>query len=153
MAEKYCRDCGFKRPVTDFSANRRSLDGLAFYCRDHLAERVARSRESRRSNPVRYRSRPRHITVPEGSKWCPDCGEVKPVTDFARSRASSTGFPSSCFPCHNDRGKRSIEKRGGSRTYHLTRRYGISAEEVDAMLGQQGGVCAICRAAPAEHVD
>src|SRR3954447_11861234 len=104
MAEKYCRDCGFKRPVTDFSANRRLRDGLAFYCRDHLAERVARSKESRRSSPVRYRSRPRHIAVPEGSKGCRDGGKVNRVTDFPRSGASSTVFASYCFPCHNERG-------------------------------------------------
>jgi hypothetical protein len=42
---------------------------------------------------------------------------------------------------------------GGSRTYHLTRRYGITAEESDAMFEAQGGLCAICRTAPAVHVD
>jgi hypothetical protein len=153
MLEKYCRDCGHKRPVADFSANRRSRDGLAFYCRDHLAERAARSRESRRTEQVRYRSRPRYISVPAGSKWCPDCGQVKLDSEFARSRASASGVASYCLPCHNQRGKRSIAKRGGSRTYHLTRRYGITAEEADTMLEEQGGVCAICRAAPAQHVD
>ena len=153
MAEKYCRDCGHKRQVADFSANRRSRDGLAFYCRDHLAERAARSREARRAEPVRYRTRPRDVVVPAGTKWCPDCGALKPEQEFARSRASATGFASYCLPCHNARGKRSIEKRGGSRTYHLTRRYGISAEEADAMFAAQGGVCAVCRAAAAEHVD
>jgi hypothetical protein len=57
------------------------------------------------------------------------------------------------LPCHNQRGKTSREKIGGSRTYHLTRRYGISAAEADIMLGTQGGVCAMCRTAPAAHVD
>jgi Recombination endonuclease VII len=42
---------------------------------------------------------------------------------------------------------------GGSRTCHLTRRYGITAEESDAMLEAQDGLCAICRTAPAAHVD
>ncbi|MGY2066358.1 endonuclease VII domain-containing protein [Blastococcus sp. SYSU DS0619] len=44
-------------------------------------------------------------------------------------------------------------KVGGARTYHLTRRYGITAAEADVMLAAQGGLCALCRRAPAEHVD
>jgi Recombination endonuclease VII len=153
MDTKYCRDCGGRRPIADFSANRRSRDGLAFYCRDHLAEWAARSREARRSTPVRYRSRPRDLVVPDGSKWCPDCGTVKSLDDFPRSRGSSSGRAAYCLPCHNARGKRNVAKRGGSRTYHLNRRYGIGTEEADAMLVDEGGVCAIGRAAPAAHVD
>ena len=42
---------------------------------------------------------------------------------------------------------------GGARTYHLSRRYGITSEEAALMLAAQSGVCAICRAAPAKHVD
>ena len=33
------------------------------------------------------------------------------------------------------------------------RTYGISVEDVDAMLASQHGVCAICQTAPAIHVD
>jgi hypothetical protein len=78
---------------------------------------------------------------------------VKPLEEFARTTASRSGRATYCLPCHNARGKASRDKVGGTRRYHLARRYGISAEEADVMLQAQGGVCAICRSAPAEHVD
>ncbi|WP_346623648.1 endonuclease VII domain-containing protein [Blastococcus montanus] len=93
------------------------------------------------------------MVVPEGSKWCPDCGTVQPLLSFPRTRASASGYATYCLPCHNERGKASRAKIGGSRTYHLTRRYGITAAEADVMLAAQGGLCALCRTAPAEHVD
>ena len=153
MDTKFCRDCGRHRPVGEFTRNRRSRDGLAFYCRVHLAERSARTRDARRTEPRRNRSTPAHLAVPDGSKWCPDCGEVQPLVAFPRSRAAASGHGTYCLPCHNQRGKASRARIGGSRTYHLTRRYGITAAEADVMLTEQGGLCALCRAAPAEHVD
>jgi hypothetical protein len=57
-------------------------------------------------------------------------------------------------PCHNRRGRASEDEIGGSGTYHLKRRYEISAADADAdaMLVAQNGLCAICKAAPAAHV-
>lgn len=89
-----------------------------------------------------------------GSKWCPDCDQIKAVADFPRTRANAaTGIHTYCKPCHNARGKASLLKVGGSRTYHLKRRYGITAADADAMLLEQEGLCAICGRAAAVHVD
>jgi len=96
---------------------------------------------------------PRDIEVSDGHKWCPDCGQVLALDQFGRNAAAASGRASYCKPCHNARGRRSKELAGGERTYHLRRRYGITAEEFDVMFESQGGLCAICRTAPAAHVD
>ena len=117
MATKFCKDCGDYRPVSDFSKNARSRDGLAFYCREHLAERSLRSREARRIKPRVRREPPTGLVVPVGQKWCPDCGEVLPLPQFVRTVQTKSGYSAYCKPCHNARSRASREKVGGSRSY------------------------------------
>lgn len=78
---------------------------------------------------------------------------VKPLSDFPRTRGSPSRFQSYCTPCHNARGRATLEKVGGARTYHVKRRYGMSAEDADRMLAEQDGLCAVCAQRPAEYVD
>jgi hypothetical protein len=139
------------RPISSFTKDRRRPDGLAFYCRDHARTRMRESR-LRRLGPPQTRRLQGQI-VPAGYKWCPDCDTVKPIEEFPKTRANKSGRHTYCLPCHNARGRATLEKKGGSRTYHLQRRYGISADDADAMLEAQGGLCAVCESAPAAHVD
>jgi hypothetical protein len=151
VTAKFCKDCGELRPASEFTRDRARRDGLSFYCKVHARRRLLQAKDARQGPP---RSRhPRDTAVPDGSKWCPDCATVKPLQDFVRNVGASQGRGPYCRLCHNARGKASKDKIGGSRTYHLKRRYGITAEEADVMLEEQGGLCVICKVAPAAHVD
>jgi hypothetical protein len=90
----------------------------------------------------------------ESMKRCPDCGERKSLEEFPRNRNCKDGRHPYCKPCHNARGRETIERlHGNSRHYHLKRRYGIGADDFDELVRQQGGVCPICGRADPEHVD
>ncbi len=79
---------------------------------------------------------------------------MKSLQDFPRNRSASGGRGGYCKPCHNAKGKATYTRLyGGTRHYHLQRRYGISATQVDELVTEQGGLCAICRTGKAEHVD
>ncbi len=88
------------------------------------------------------------------SKLCPDCAATKPLDDFPRNKRKADGRHTYCKECHNARGRETLNRLyGGTRHYHLTRRYGVGAADVAAMIAAQGGMCAICLERPAEHVD
>jgi hypothetical protein len=85
---------------------------------------------------------------------CSKCGLDKPLEDFPRNRNTRTGRHCYCKPCHNAQVRESRQRvHGGSRHYHLTRRYGIGAADVDRMIAEQSGICPICLKRPAVHVD
>ncbi|MFD6564240.1 endonuclease VII domain-containing protein [Micromonospora profundi] len=92
--------------------------------------------------------------VPEGHKHCPACGEVKPLDAFPRNRADTSGYATYCKPCHNTRTRETKQRLyGGTREYHLRRRYGVGEKEFQELLAEQGGVCAICERPDPEHLD
>lgn len=76
-------------------------------------------------------------------RTCCDCGELKPVAEFPRNAAASTGRASYCEPCHSVR----------SRARHLRKKYGLTPAQHASIVAGQGGLCAVCRKRPAEHTD
>jgi hypothetical protein len=87
------------------------------------------------------------------AKRCAHCGEIKPLDEFVRNRRNKDGRGSYCYPCHRAKGRAHIERKGGTRGYHLAARYGITEEHFDRMAERQGGLCAVCRERPGTHVD
>lgn len=87
-------------------------------------------------------------------KKCAKCGMSKPEDQFPRNKNYADGRHCNCKTCHNAQVRESRRRlHGGSRHYHLKRRYGIGAADVAAMIEEQGGLCPICRKRPAVHVD
>lgn len=156
IEEKRCRDCGETKPIVEFWKWKGSKDGHALYCRDCFGFRnaatIARRRERQGLPPLVPRAKPPE--VPEGLKWCRDCAEIKPLEMFVLSKKSPTGRGSYCKPCQNARGEESRQRlHGGSREYHLRRRYGIGVKVFEAILAEQDGKCLICERPDPEHVD
>ncbi|WP_433471895.1 endonuclease VII domain-containing protein [Spirillospora sp. CA-142024] len=155
MRSKKCRDCGEIKPSTDFWKLKSSKDGLAYYCKGCFGLRNSRSYRKKRANQGKEtRAYRRHLDVPEGMKYCPQCKEIKSVDEFGRNRASRSGLTHYCRPCHNKVMAEIRDRRHGSaRNYLLKHRYGLTEDQVNQMIADQGGMCVICLRAPAEHVD
>lgn len=149
---KRCRDCEETKSLDEFPPSKKNRDGRTSYCRrctNLRHQRYRRSRLEREGRVPRVRRK-----LPPGFRWCPDCQSEKPENDFPRSRSSRSGFGGYCKPCHNKRGVATYTRLyGGTREYHLRRRYGIGEADFVAMLEQQGGLCAACRVDKPVHVD
>ena len=83
------------------------------------------------------------------TKPCPECGETKPLDEFFNNKAKKDGKQSYCKSCDNARraawAKANPEKEAANkRRIDLKRRYGITVEQYDEMLAEQGGRCACC---------
>jgi hypothetical protein len=149
---KSCPDCGETKSVAQFGFNKRMPDGRARYCKPCFGVRsMASYRKRMAAEGKQVRERP---DVPDGFKYCPHCGDTKSIAEFGRNRSKNTGLTSYCKPCHNVAMAENKAKNHGSvRSFMLKRRYGLTAEQVDEMCEQQGGVCLICLSSPAVHVD
>jgi len=148
---KSCRDCGQTLPLDSFPRNRSRRDGYGAYCKACYSLRYRRYREKKAAQAGRtIRERD---ALPPGMKYCPRCDRTLALILFGSNRSTSDGLTAYCKSCHNAAGRESRGRNGGAREYHLRRRYGIGQADVDAMLAEQGGVCAACRVDKPQHVD
>lgn len=149
---KECPDCRELKPFSEFGRNKRMADGLARYCKVCFCVRSKvsyRKRMAEKGRTVRE-----WLEVPEGFKFCPRCGAVKPHVEFGSNRAEKSGLTAYCKPCHNQAMVENKARNHGSvRNYLLKLRYGVTAAEIDERRLQQGGICVICLRGSPDHVD
>lgn len=143
------------RPISEFFVDRRSRDGRTSYCKPCMTRRNAESKARRAAGQRIEHRRPPRLRLDWGdTKRCPLCGETKPLEQFAVNRTKRREVGTYCLPCHNLVTTENVRKNHGTtRNKHLKERYGVTAEDVAAMISEQGGKCAICGERDAEHVD
>ncbi|GAA4085937.1 endonuclease VII domain-containing protein [Nonomuraea soli] len=150
---KWCPDCGEAKAVSEFGLNKRMPDGRARYCKACFGVRSKKSYRKRAAE--QGRSVRERVEAPEGHKYCPRCQEIKPTAEFGRNRSDkSDGLTSYCKPCHTLVGRENrVKNHGSERNYKLKYLYGITEDDYERMLAQQGGLCAVCRENAGTHVD
>ncbi|MFI0409051.1 endonuclease VII domain-containing protein [Actinomadura sp. 3N508] len=155
MRSKKCLDCQEVKPATEFWKLQSSKDGLACYCKACFSLRNSRYYRKKQANlGKRTREYRRYSDVPEGMKYCARCKEIKSVNEFGKNRSESSGLTNYCRPCHSEATQETRNRNHGSvRNYLLKLRYGVTEQQVEEMVAEQGGVCAICLRADAKHVD
>lgn len=77
---------------------------------------------------------------------CRDCGIEKQLSAFSKDKSRKTGHFCYCKECASIRQKkwkrRNLKAR---RISHLRYMYGLSEEDYNAMLEEQGNCCKICK--------
>jgi len=88
--------------------------------------------------------------APHIERKCPDCGDVKRLSDFYKSRDGYDGY---CKSCRRSRDRERAEQKAERwrridpqkrRAYKLLRLYGITIDDYNRMLEEQDFSCAIC---------
>jgi len=78
-----------------------------------------------------------------GKKRCSKCHQVKPHSEFAKTKDKASGMISHCKTCVNSKNKKLWEE-GSVRDAVYRRKYGISLKQYEFLFEEQAGLCKIC---------
>ncbi len=130
IATKKCTGCGGDKPLDDFYRQSKTADGRRAKCK--VCSEQERDKWSRPKNGYRL--------VEE--KFCARCEQTKSADDFYQNVRHCDHLSTYCKLCTAAlRTNYSKEER---RNFMLKCNYGVSGAQVDQMLVEQGGKCAIC---------
>lgn len=79
------------------------------------------------------------------TKICSCCKTEKPFSGFSRDSSRTSGIDSFCKVCRVENNRRRNEKNPErARAIKNKSKYGVTPEDLERVLRNQGGVCAIC---------
>ncbi|WNI19174.1 endonuclease VII domain-containing protein [Actinacidiphila sp. ITFR-21] len=142
-----CTRCGLEKPLSEFSKHPRGKYGRKPSCKACDAARHA-------AGYVPKPRGPRRAPLGEDAvKACAKCGESKRVADFSLSRratdTSNAVYKSVCKACASAAARRwfadNPERTAANKRRYNLEQYGITVEDYERLLQEQGGVCAICK--------
>lgn len=158
---KACSKCGAMKSKDEYYVARSMASGYASRCIPCCREANKKSVE-KHGRPAR-KDRSKHPVI-DGRKICIDCKLNLPVDSFEWRK--KWGYINRCRDCKAIADEKyAIDQRLRSngyaldRKYRLKGKYNLTPEEYDAMLLEQNGACAICKALPGSskngvlHVD
>jgi hypothetical protein len=102
---------------------------------------------------------PPAVKITDGKKGCVRCRRTLPMEEFHRCARAKCGRNARCKDCYNKSSRKwSREKfarqpeeaHRARRNYDLAK-YGLNAEQYDALNEEQSGLCAICRRPERKH--
>lgn len=144
---KCCTKCSTDKPLSAFSKSPHCKYGVKPTCKAcdaarHAAQYVPKPR------------RPRRPPLDESTtKPCRKCRAVKALAEFSLSRRATETqnavYRSDCKACCSERTKQWFVDNPGraeaNKRKSVLAAYGLTVDDYDSLLQQQGGACAICR--------
>jgi hypothetical protein len=154
-----CKKCGIDKELDDFQkANNKS--GYESSCKDCRSKRKYELRRNKRIENglnVHMSTIEAKELLKQHKKYCPKCEKIKDLDEFSTMKKRS-GIASHCRECNRemlkiyystDEGKkmgkeRYIRDKIKLKDSVLKREFGISLDEYNVILKNQGSGCAIC---------
>jgi len=77
------------------------------------------------------------------TKKCSKCREYKDIAEFSKNRCKKDGLNQECKIC-NRQSHKEARNKGHTRWHDLKKNFGITKQEYESILKEQGYKCAIC---------